>query len=163
MKKIILATILIAAFGSVKAQFTLPGTVPAPTTAQVVTWVFSSKKIAEKTYELHMTATIISGYHLYAQVNNAEGPVPTTFTFVKNPLLEYTGKVKEVGTLISKLEPVWGFKVNYFENKVDFVQIVKSKVAAIVEAKGIVNFMTCNDKRCLPPRDVNFDIKIGGN
>jgi len=161
MKKIILATILIAAFGTVKAQFTLPGAVPVTTPA--VTWTFTSKKIAEKTYELHMTATIISGYHLYAQVNNAEGPVPTTFTFVKNPLLDYTGKVKEVGILVSKLEPVWGFKVNYFENKVDFVQIVKSKVTAPAEAKGIVNFMVCNDKKCLPPRDVNFDIKIGSN
>jgi hypothetical protein len=161
MKKIILATILLAGFSAAKAQFTVTGATPATTPA--VTWSFSSKKIAEKTYELHMTATIISGYHLYAQVNNAEGPVPTTFIFVKNPLLEYTGKVKEVGTLVSKLEPVWGFKVNYFQDKVDFVQIVKSKVAAAVNVKGTVNFMVCNDKKCLPPRDVNFDIKIGGN
>jgi hypothetical protein len=160
MKKIILALTLVIIAGAVKAQFTVTGAAP---TAPAVTWSFSSKKIAEKTYELHMTATIISGYHLYAQVNNAEGPVPTTFTFVKNPLLEYTGKVKEVGTLVSKLEPVWGFKVNYFQDKVDFVQIVRSKVAAVVDAKGIVNFMVCNDKRCLPPKDVNFDIKIGGN
>jgi Disulphide bond corrector protein DsbC len=162
MKKIILAIIVAASFGGVKAQFTVPGA-PVAAAPPAVTWTFTAKKIAEKTYELHMTATIISGYHLYAQVNNAEGPVPTTFTFVKNPLLEYTGKVKEVGTLVSKLEPVWGFKVNYFENKVDFVQIVKSKVTAIVDAKGIVNFMVCNDKKCLPPRDVNFDIKIGSN
>jgi hypothetical protein len=162
MKRIILAIILIVSFGAAKAQFTVAGAPPAASTP-VVTWSFTSKKIADKTYELHMTATVISGYHLYAQDNNAEGPVPTTFTFVKNPLLDYTGKVKEVGKLVSKLEPVWGFKVNYYENKVDFVQVVKSKVNAIADAKGIVNFMTCNDKKCLPPRDVNFDIKIGDN
>ncbi|HTB53007.1 MAG TPA: hypothetical protein VK718_09565 [Ferruginibacter sp.] len=161
MKKIIVVFLLVCAFGVVKAQFSLTNT--AVTTTQAVTWTFSAKKIAEKTYELHMTATIIPGYHLYAQVNNAEGPVPTTFTFVKNPLLDFMGKVKEVGTLISKLEPVWGFKVNYFENKVDFVQIVRSKVTAPAEAKGVVNFMVCNDKRCLPPKDVNFDIKLGSN
>ncbi|MBI3883337.1 MAG: sugar transporter [Sphingobacteriales bacterium] len=138
------------------AQFT------GPVNNNPVTWSFTAKKVADKTYEIHMLATISSGYHLYAQDNHADGPVPTTFTFVKNPLLSFEGKTKEVGSLISKLEPVWGFKVNYFENKVDFVQLIKSKVAVTSTVKGTLNFMVCNDKKCLPPKDVNFEIKIGG-
>jgi thiol:disulfide interchange protein DsbD len=161
MKKFFIAIVLLATFNMVDAQFSVLNNTPNAVAA--VTWVFSAKKIAEKTYELHMTATIINGFHLYAQVNNAEGPVPTTFTFIKSPLLTFDGKVKENGTLISKLEPVWGFKVNYFENKVDFVQVVQSKVTAPSEVKGKVNFMVCNDKKCLPPRDVDFDIKIGND
>jgi hypothetical protein len=161
MKKIFIVITMLVAFDKVNAQFSLLNSPAINTPA--VTWIFAAKKIADKTYEVHMTASIISGYHLYAQVNNDEGPVPTSFTFIKNPLLEFAGKVKEVGNLVSKMEPVWGFKVNYFENKVDFVQIVKSKVTAPVSVSGKVNFMTCNDKKCLPPRDVNFDIKVGGS
>ena len=32
-----------------------------------VSWTFSSKKIADKTFELHLTADIQSGWHLYSQ------------------------------------------------------------------------------------------------
>jgi hypothetical protein len=159
MKKIFIAILLLIIVSVVNAQYTFINT--ATSTTPAVTWVFSAKKIADKTYELHMTATILNSFHLYAQVNNAEGPVPTTFTFVKNPLLDFTGKVKEDGKLISKLEPVWGFAVNYFENKVDFVQIVRSKVTAPVSVTGKVNFMVCNDKKCFPPKDVNFNIEVG--
>jgi len=151
IKRIILLLAGIFFLSSLFAQFAAP-----------VTWNFSAKKIAPKTYELHMTATISDKYHLYAQNNNAEGPVPTTFTFVKNPLLDFQGKVKEKGRLISKLETVWGFKVNYFENKVDFLQVIRSKVTMPVTVKGTVNFMVCDDKKCFPPKDVDFEIKIGG-
>jgi opacity protein-like surface antigen len=34
---------------------------------QAVTWTFSAKKIADKTYEVHMTANISGKYHMYAQ------------------------------------------------------------------------------------------------
>ena len=62
-----------------------------------VKWAFTSKKIAEKTYEVHMTATINGNFHMYAQNVGVEGPLPTAFVFTKNPLLQLDGKVKEVG------------------------------------------------------------------
>ena len=60
-----------------------------------VKWAFSSKKIADKTYEVHMTATINGDYHMYAQNVGVEGPLPTVFVFTKNPLLQLDGKVQE--------------------------------------------------------------------
>jgi len=128
---------------------------------QPVSWEFSAKKIADKTYEVHMTATISGKYHMYAQKNTGD-VVPVSFAFTKNPLLTLQGGVKEVGKLVSKYEEVWKTKVNYYEGKVDFVQIVKTKVAAPVSVKGTLNFMVCDDRQCLPPTDVNFDVKVGG-
>ena len=89
-----------------------------------VKWAFASKKIADKTYEVRITANISGDWHLYAQNVGVEGPVPTTFTFTKNPLLSLDGKVKEVGKVIKKNEEVWGGVVNYYEKTVDFVQVV---------------------------------------
>jgi hypothetical protein len=150
MKKIITAFVLALAGFTATAQV-----------KQAVSWAFSSKKIGDKTYEVRMTATISGKYHMYAQKNSGD-VVPVSFTFAKNPLLSLQGGVKEVGKLVSKYEEVWKAKVNYYEGKVDFVQVVKTKVAAPVSVKGTLNYMVCDDRQCLPPTDVDFDVKVGG-
>lgn len=80
------------------------------------------KKIADKTYEVHLTATLNGDWHIYSQNVGVDGPIPTTFTFTKNPLLAFDGKPGEVGKMVKKNEEVWGGEVRYYENKVDFVQ-----------------------------------------
>ena len=127
-----------------------------------VKWAFSSKKIADKTYEVHMTATINGNFHMYAQNVGVEGPLPTAFVFTKNPLLQLDGKVKEVGKLVKKHESTWGGNVNYYEKTVNFVQTVKVKSAARTNLAGKVEFMVCDESRCLPPGEVEFSVNIGG-
>ena len=80
-----------------------------------VLWNYSVKKIADKTYEVHLSATINGDYHLYAQDAGGEGPVATAFTFSPNPLIAFNGKVKEEGKLISKYESAWKHDVKYYE------------------------------------------------
>ena len=116
-----------------------------------VKWDFTAKKISDKTYEVHMTANISGEWHLYAQNVGVDGPVPTTFTFTKNPLLAFDGKIKEQGKVIKKKEEVWGGVVNYYENTVNFVQIVKIKGSAKTNLAGKVEFMVCDDEKCLTP------------
>src|SRR5215204_208028 len=127
-----------------------------------VKWAFSSKKIADKTYEVHMTATITGNFHMYAQNVGVEGPLPTAFVFTKNPLLQLDGKVKEVGKLVKKHESTWGGNVNYYEKTVNFVQTVKVRSSAKTNLAGKVEFMVCDDSRCLPPGEVEFSVNIGG-
>ena len=52
--------------------------------------------------------------------------------------------------------------LKYYANKVVFVQKVKVKSSIATVVKGTVNFMVCNDRQCLPPRDVPFTINVGG-
>jgi hypothetical protein len=118
----------------------------APAMAQSnkqVNWVWSAKKIGDRTYEVHMTATIGGDFHLYAQDAGGDGPIATAFTFNKSPLLTLDGVVKENGKLVRKYEEAW---------KSD----VKTSLA------GKVEFMVCNDHECLPPADVDIRIPIGG-
>ena len=127
-----------------------------------VKWAFTSKKIADKTFEVHMTATINGDYHLYAQNAGVEGPLPTAFVFTKNPLLVLDGKVKEVGKLVKKFESAWSGNVNYYEKSVNFIQTVKVRGAAKTNLAGKVEFMVCDDNLCLPPAEIPFSIVIGG-
>jgi Disulphide bond corrector protein DsbC len=127
-----------------------------------VQWVYSAKKIADKTYEVHMTASIGSDYHMYAQDAGVEGPLPTLFKFTNNPLVALDGKIKEVGKLVKKKEEVWGGNVQYYEKTVDFVQVVKLKANIKTNLAGSVQFIVCNESQCLPPSTVEFKVNIGG-
>jgi hypothetical protein len=151
MKKIILFALIVCS-----------GTLAIAQSSKQVNWVYSAKKVADKTYEIHMTATIGGDYHLYAQDAGGDGPIPTAFTFTKSPLFNLDGTVKEKGQLVKKFESAWNHNVNYYEKTVDFVQVVKLKSNVKTTLAGKVEFMVCNDRECLPPADVDIKVNIGG-
>jgi len=126
-----------------------------------VQWSYTAKKIADKTYELHITAILEGKWHIYAQ-DAGEGPVPTEFSFTTNPLVKMDGKVKEVGKLEKSYDPNFKSVLKYYGSKVDFVQKVKLKSNATTVVAGTGTYMVCNDKKCLPPKDVPFSVKVGG-
>lgn len=126
----------------------------------VVDWKFDSKKIADKKYEVRMIATIRSPWHIYSTTQAEGGPVPTKITFAKNPLAAPDGKVKEEGKMVTHYEEVFNLDTKYFNNKVEFVQVVNVKNAAKTTLNGTIDFMTCNDKECLPPKSIPFSIAL---
>ncbi len=123
-------------------------------------WSFTAKKLAAGSYEIHCTATVSAPWHTYSQFTPSGGPVPTKFSFSKNPLCKTDGPVKEVGNMITRHEDVFGVDVKYFEGNVDFVQLVKMKSAAKTNFSGSVTFMVCNDTECLPPKTENFSVTL---
>ncbi|MBK8608991.1 MAG: hypothetical protein IPL84_03335 [Chitinophagaceae bacterium] len=150
LKKIITGTFLLLFAGFVQAQINNP-----------VTWTYTAQKIADKTYELHITATIDGNWHMYAQ-DAGEGPEPTTFAFTANPLISFDGKVKELGKMEKSYDKNFNSVLKYYAKKVDFVQKIKLRSSVATVVKGTVTFMVCNDRQCLPPRDIPFSIKVGG-
>lgn len=127
-----------------------------------VIWNYTAKKTADKTYELHITASINANWHLYGQ-GDGTGLEPTTvFTFTKNPLINFDGNVKEVGKMEKYYDKNFKAELKYYTNTVDFVQKIKVRSAVATVVKGTVNYVVCNDRSCLPPKDVPFAINIGG-
>ena len=126
-----------------------------------VKWSFASKKIADKTYEVHLTATMQSGWHLYSQVQPEDAiAIPTGFTINNNPLLTLEGKIKEVGKMEKFHDKKLEVSANQYSGKVNFVQVVKLKANAKTNFTGSVEYQTCDDKKCLPPRTVNFSVQL---
>ena len=126
-----------------------------------VSWSFASKKVGDNVYEVRLTATMQPGWHLYSQ-NQPEDAIaiPTSFDFNNNPLLTLDGKTKEMGKLEKYKDPTLGVKANQYSNKVDFVQLVKVKGKAKTNVTGKLEYQTCDDKKCLPPKTVNFSIAL---
>jgi hypothetical protein len=81
---------------------------------------------------------------------------PTSLSFSKNPLLNLDGKVKEEGKLEQEYDKNFGSTLKFYSNKVSFVQRVKLKSAVATVVKGSINYMVCNDKKCLPPKEYPF-------
>ena len=126
-----------------------------------VTWTFTSKKLTNNSYEIHMTATIEKGWHLYSQVQPEDAVAgPTTFTLTSNPLIELSGKIKEVGKMEKFHDKELEISANQYSEKVDFVQVVKIKGNVKTSFNGSVEFQTCDDKKCLPPKTVNFKVAL---
>jgi thiol:disulfide interchange protein DsbD len=126
-----------------------------------VSWLFSSKKISDKVYEVQMIATIQPGWHLYAQAQPEDAIAqPTSFQFNKNPFLAFDGKVKEIGKLEKYKDETLDVSANQYSNKVTFVQVVKLKGKAKTAVTGKLEFQTCDDKKCLPPKTVPFSIAL---
>lgn len=148
MKRVLTVIFFLAAAAVVKAQ-------------NPVSWAFSAKKVADKTYELHLTATVQDGWHLYSQTQPDDAIVnPTTVTLNNNPFVALNGKISEVGAMEKFQDKRLGISANQYSNKVDFVQVVKLKGNVKTSVTGNVEFQTCNDERCLPPKKVNFSIAI---
>lgn len=126
-----------------------------------VTWTFSAKKVGDKTYEVHMKATIQQNWHLYSQTQPGDAIAsPTLFTITANPLFKRDGKIKEVGKMEVMHDAKLGVSANQFSGSVDFVQVIKLKANVKTNFAGTVEFQTCDDKRCLPPKTVNFSVPI---
>ena len=123
-------------------------------------WTFTTKKISDKTFEIHCTINVNAPWHTYSQFTPEGGPLPTKFEFVKNPLYGLAGKTKESGKIITKHEEVFGVDVKYFDGKADFVQTVKMKGTAKTNLTGSVTFMVCNEEQCLPPTTQKFSIAL---
>jgi len=64
-------------------------------------------------------------------------------------------------TPLTKFESSFNMDVSYFEKTVTFQQKIKLKTPNETVVKGQLEYMTCNDRKCLPPDDVTFSITIG--
>ncbi len=129
-------------------------------TEGLVKWAFVAKKKDAKTYEWVASASLPKTWHIYSQTTSKGGPVPTKITFKTNPLLLINGAAKENGALKTTHDPVFDVDVKYFNDKVDFNQLVKLKTAATTNVSGTVEYMICNDEKCLPPTKQAFDVKL---
>lgn len=123
-------------------------------------WTFEATKKTADTYEVVITATIDPGWHIYSQNTGKGGPLPTKVAFKPNPLVNFTGKVKEVGKLEKVKDEIFKTDVLYFSDRVQYVQTIKLKGKVKTNISGTVDYMLCNDHECLPPTKKSFDIKL---
>lgn len=123
-----------------------------------VTWAYAAKKVSATEAVVLLKATIDEGWHIYSLNVKEGGPIKTSFKFT--PSKEYTlvGKTIEPAP-ITKFDKSFGMNLTYFENSVVFQQKVKLK-GKKVTVKGSLEYMTCDDHKCLPPETVAYSVDV---
>ncbi len=150
IKGFLFSLIMIFGLFSVKSQILEP-----------VKWKFETKVTSDTEAELLLTATIDKTWHLYSQNLPEDGPVPTSFKFKKNKDYKLVGKVIEPkGKKV--FDKNFDMEVTFFATKAVFSQKIEMRSNKAFEIKGELEFMCCDDSRCLPPSTVDFTFKLPG-
>jgi thiol:disulfide interchange protein len=133
-------------------------------TAQIldpVKWTTSVEKLSETEYKLISTATIDAGWHLYSQSVPDDGPIPTSFIYDDdNGAFKIIGNtLEEEGHTID--DPVFEMRIKYFEDKAIFEQKIEI-LGDRTTINGFVEYMVCDDEKCLPPTEVDLVFNLTG-
>ncbi len=129
--------------------------------AQIVTpvkWSYAAKKLNKNEAMVLIKATIDKGWHIYSLNVKDGGPEPTSFKFAPSKAYTIVVKTIEPKPLI-KFEKAFNMNVSFFEKSVVFQQKIKLNAPSAV-VKGKLEFMACDDHRCLPPEEVEFSIPV---
>lgn len=126
---------------------------------QPVTWSTSVRNLDGGKLELVATAKIDAGWHVYSQFIGDDGPIPTAFTLPASKDLKTEGPVREPKP-IKEFDKNFGMELAYFAKKADFVITARRISNAAFTYTAEVEFMVCDDERCLPPDYVSLVFKV---
>ncbi len=123
-----------------------------------VKWDITLKPAGDGDYIFKAQATIDAGWWVYSQhLENEDGPIATTVNFDPGNHFKLVGKNKESENAKKIFDKVFEMEVVKFQKHYTIEQ--KIKVSDPTKPiTGYVNFMTCNDERCLPPTDKEFEL-----
>ena len=125
-----------------------------------VSWSFEAKKISDTEYDLVLTAKVDDGWFIYSQYLESDfGPIPTSFTLEPHAAYELVGKTEEKGHKKEGYDEIFEMNLVKFDGEVQFIQRINIK-GEVSQVKGSLEFMTCDDERCLPPKMVDFAIPL---
>jgi thiol:disulfide interchange protein len=125
-----------------------------------VSWKYHSKRLGDNLFELQFEATIEKGWHMYGLNIPQNGPVPTSFTFTKNSDIEFQTKLTSREKPEIKFDSTFEMDLELFSNHVLFTRKVKVLSEKDTQVEGSLEFMACDDSRCLPPKEVGFTVSL---
>lgn len=141
--------------------FVLLATLSHAQILEPVEWDMTSKSLGGDEFELIFTAKMDDGWSIYSQHTSDEGPVPTSFNFDQGDHYQALGDVAEKGKKKEGPDPLFGgvTVIKFPHGPVVFTQKVKVNNYD-KDITGYLEFMTCDDERCLPPTEVDFKFNV---
>ena len=114
-----------------------------------VSWDFSFEDKGQKV-KVIATATMQKNWTIYSQHTEDNGPVPTAFYINEKKVI-----FSEVSKVKKEFDELFEVSVLKFKEKAEFVYTFNKDMKR--SFSGVVNFMCCDNEKCLPPKDVPFN------
>ncbi len=128
-----------------------------------IKWSFKTESVGGGVFNLTFTAKIDNNWHLYSQNIPEGGPIATSFRFHESAMFELVGKTKELSKAEEKYDKTFEMNLTTFSKEAVFVQKIKTKSTNLSQITGSLEFMCCNDQKCLAPKEVDFSFAITSN
>ncbi|MCB0697485.1 MAG: thioredoxin family protein, partial [Chitinophagaceae bacterium] len=122
-------------------------------------WKFEARKVDGNKYDLVFHCDVKNNWHIYSLDPGGDGSfLPPSFTINESQDIKLVGEVREEGDIIHETIEDIG-TVHYYKN-VDYIQTVELAKEDMT-ITGEYMYMTCNEETCLPPKTLDFSIKVG--
>ncbi|MCK4664716.1 MAG: thioredoxin family protein [Bacteroidales bacterium] len=125
-----------------------------------IKWEFELNQNDKKNAELIFKAIIEKKWHLYSQDIPEGGPIATSFNIEKSDHFELIGKSNAFSEPIEIFDETFNMTLKYFSDEAIFKQKIKILNSEPFVINGFLEFMCCDDEKCLPPKEVEFSFEI---
>jgi thiol:disulfide interchange protein len=125
-----------------------------------IKWEFSINKLSENEIEIIGHATIDEGWHLYSVSLPEGGPIPTSINLSDLDLYEVSGEVREDPEPEAQYDEAFDMELAWFSDSAKIILPVVLNYDDVDVIEGYVEFMTCDDERCLPPERIDFSLQL---
>lgn len=125
-----------------------------------VSWSATYIDKGNKQGEIVIKALIEDKWHIYSQRPTDAGPIPTSFTITSQEgVYAVNGKVEEKD---AHEEYVKAFeaKIFVFDHEAVFTQKITRQTNKAFTVNIKLEYMTCNDMQCLPPKTIDLQVNI---
>lgn len=124
-----------------------------------VKWEQKVEKQEDGTYKVDFIASVEEGWYIYSQNLEEGGPIPTSIEFLGKGI-EIVEETKEIGDLKEGFDDMFEIDIRKYAENVVFSTIIKPLHSKVTKTTASVRFMCCDNKRCLPPTSVDFDVPL---
>jgi len=125
-----------------------------------VSWKTTVRMTSKSEGIITMTATMQSGWHIYNTTLVEGGSYKkTSIDLTESTGIKLVGAPKASAKAVTVDDKDFGL-ISYWDNKVTFVQKFKLTDKAKARVKGKINYMSCNDETCMPPKNELIDLPV---
>lgn len=126
-----------------------------PAVADPTAWSYEAKKVNAEEYELTFKLKLEEGWHIWSLKPGGDGyEIIPSFKVDKGTA---KGDLIENGHKTTATMEGFDNAVTYLSGDVEYKQVVKVKGDVIT---GEHEYQICNDRMCLPPKTVKFEIVL---
>jgi thiol:disulfide interchange protein len=125
-----------------------------------VKWDFTKQRTGDNELQLIINATIDDNWYLYGLQVPEGGPIPTSFQIDESEYFELIDSVEELTAPEIKFDPFFNMDLPLFSENAGFSQKIKILTDREFTITGFVEYMSCDDERCLPPQEKEFEFVV---